>query len=275
MTTYNTYKLLTDRLEPLYGVDEARAVAHLLLDAKYGITRLNIALNPTAPFTRSDELQNDILRLEQWTPVQYIVGVQEFYGREFAVTPAVLIPRVETEQMVRHIVDRHRHDRSCSILDIGTGSGAIAVTLALEMPQAIVQAWDISAEALDVARHNATRLGAQRVTMLESDALNHQPDSTFDIIVSNPPYVCLGERDDMLANVTAHEPPGALYVPDTDPLRFYRAIAAMPAREIWFEINERFAPQVTALMADNGFDQIQTLQDIHGRDRVVHGTRNI
>lgn len=276
LTLSETYKMAVARLSPLYGVSEASAIVGRLLVDKYGIGPLERVVNPFAPFFGSQTFQQDLRRLEKWEPVQYVVGSEEFYGRSFEVTRDTLIPRVETEQLVREILSRLATVGGGSrILDIGTGSGAIAVTLACECPEAQVEAWDISAPALAVARRNAVRHQA-KIEFRERDILNPEfvrPE--YDLVVSNPPYVLDSERLAMRQNVTDYEPEGALYVSDDDPLRFYRAIARLPLLRpggaLWFEINERYGLAIAALLSENGYTGVTIMQDIHGRDRMACG----
>lgn len=232
-----------------------------LLEEKYGLDRFS---------EQTADLSDDVARLARWEPLQYVVGRAPFYGREFAVSPVVLIPRPETEELVDRIL-KHA-SRPATILDVGTGSGAIAITLALELPQARVSAWDISPEALQVARSNAQRLGAT-VDFRQRDALLEPPQTPIDLLVSNPPYVCRSERAAMRPNVTDYEPSSALYVPDSDPLLFYRALAGYPASEAWVEINERFGGEVAGLFRQAGFAHVELLADLHDKPRFVHALR--
>ena len=264
------------RLAPLYGEREAEAVAVRLLEDKYGVGRLERVMNSSAAFERGEEWEADLERLERWEPVQYVTGIEEFYGRSFRVTRDTLIPRVETEQLVREILSGQPKGH---VLDIGTGSGAIAVTLAAEWPEAHVEAWDISAGALAVAVSNAEAHSVWgRVRFVERDVLDYMPGpeaEKFDLVVSNPPYVLESERDRMRPNVVDFEPEGALYVPDDDPLLFYRRIAELPllkpGGELWFEINERFAFETKGLLLSLGYGDVRIIRDIHGRERMVRG----
>ena len=211
--------------------------------------------------------------------MQYVTGCEEFCGRLFRVTRDTLIPRVETEQLVREILSGQPKGR---VLDIGTGSGAIAVTLATEWGEAHVEAWDISAGALAVAVSNAEAHGVWgRVRFVERDVLAYMPGpetEKFDLVVSNPPYVLESERGEMRPNVVDFEPEGALYVPDENPLLFYRAIASLPllkqGGELWFEINERYGSQTEELLLSLGYRDVLVIKDIHGRDRMVRGIYN-
>lgn len=279
MTLRETSRLAVARLSPLYGTDEARVVVSRLLEEKYGIGRLAIALQGDAAFEPGKAWEEDLRRLERWEPVQYVTGREEFYGRSFEVTPDTLIPRGETEQLVRTILDGSPRRR---VLDIGTGSGAIAVTLAAEWgAETCVEAWDISEGALRVAASNAEAVGVGgRVRFVRRDVLNGMPPvpeaEKFDLVVSNPPYVPESERAGMRPNVVDYEPGGALYVPDDDPLRFYRAIARLPllkpGGELWFEINERFGLQTRELLQGLGYADVRVIRDLHGRERFVRAT---
>ena len=272
MTLREIHNLSVERLEPLYGRDEARSVVDRLMEDKYGVGRLERVTDGHRPFLREAEWQADLRRLEAWEPVQYVIGSEEFCGRRFALSPETLIPRVETEQLVRMLLERPAHRR---VLDVGTGSGAIAVTLAAEWPDAEVEAWDISAGALATAAANAAAHGVERrVRFVECDVLAAPSVAErFDLVVSNPPYVLDSEREQMRANVTRYEPGRALYVPDSDPLRFYRAIARLPlltdGGELWFEINEQFGGQTCELLVSLGYTGVQLVQDLYGRDRMV------
>ena len=208
----------------LYGADEAKAIARLVLEVKYGLTMADIL------YGKMEQLDSQALqalqdRLLTGEPVQYVLGEAEFGGRRFLVDRRVLIPRPETYELCQLILNSQFSIRNSqfSILDIGTGSGCIACTLAADLPGADVTAWDISADALDVARENARRLDVS-VTFQQRDALTLPLDtpSHWSLIVSNPPYICDHERAAMAPNVVDYEPAQALFVPDDDPLRFYR-----------------------------------------------------
>lgn len=216
-------------------------------------------------------------RLTRSEPVQYVLGQAEFCGRRFAVGPGVLIPRPETEDLCRWVCAdaAARGGGATDVLDIGTGSGCIAVTLALGIGGARVAAWDVSADALAAARSNAASLGAA-VDFSQTDALRPPRDeAAWDIIVSNPPYVCDSERDAMDSNVLDYEPPQALFVPDADPLRFYRAIgryaatALRPGGALYFEINPMFAQRFDGLALDCGLGAAEVRPDRFGRQRLV------
>jgi len=225
-------------------------------------------------------------RLEGGEPIQYVLGRACFCGRSFAVAPGVLIPRPETEELCRLIIDTHPSE-SLNILDIGTGSGCIAITLALEMPDAEVEAVDISPEALAIAGANAARLGA-KVSFHQYDILSEDspplgrgrgwgaPSTPkYDIIVSNPPYICERERADMERNVLDYEPHTALFVPDDDPLLFYRTIGQkaltmlVPGGILCFEINPLYCDQLIELLRSQGYCEVETVSDSFGKRRFV------
>ena len=211
--------------------------------------------------------------LQRHEPLQYIVGKARFHGHQFKVTPAVLIPRPETEQLVDLIIDENPGS-DLRVLDMGTGSGCIAISLARALKFAQVDALDISRDALAVARENAAALKV-KVRLFESDMLSPQPPATYDIIVSNPPYVCWSERDAMDNNVKDYEPGQALFVPDNDPLMFYKAIAPYAAQSLarggslYLEINQRFGNEVKRLLEQNGFGEVRIIDDSYGKTRFV------
>ena len=234
-------------------------------------------------------------RLEKGEPVQYIIGVADFFGRQFHVAPGVLIPRPETEELCRWILasDKHgltrtvreiSHQSDANILDIGTGSGCIAITLALELPDAQVTAWDISDDALRIAAGNAKSLGAN-VTFKHRDVLDsslftlHSSLPKWDLIVSNPPYICEKEKSPMECNVLDHEPHLALFVPDDDPLLFYRAIAqyaadALKAQgSLFFEINPLYADDLARMLRMMSYNDILIHQDQFGKPRFLKATK--
>ncbi|MFC2116519.1 peptide chain release factor N(5)-glutamine methyltransferase [Bacteroidota bacterium] len=213
--------------------------------------------------------------LKDMTPVQYITGETEFFELSLKVGPAALIPRPETEELVRWILEYHAGDR-CRILDIGTGSGCIALALAKNLPEATVYATDVHKETLDLAEENNRRLGLNVGFFLHDLNEERLPEGFLhlDLIVSNPPYIPLGERESMDANVRDFEPHAALFVPDEDPLLFYRHIARLslqslrPGGFLYAEIHENFGVQVHQLLEQNGFHEIEIRRDINGKDRM-------
>ena len=373
-----TYNQLWKRLSAIYNEREAQAIVRTVLDALFGMSLTDICLGKVTQLSADDttRLEKIMQRLEKSEPVQYVLGAEWFAGRLFDVAPGVLIPRPETEDLVKWTCDeakeKEKEDNSKeergkeekeiskkgeapqkeeqllssplkeekeglrkwedapqkeeqplssplkeekeglrkgedasqkeeqllssllknnkevsekgeeaphpSILDIGTGSGCIAITVALALPQARVTAWDISTDALAIAAGNAHRLGAS-IRFEHQDALNAPDDEArWDVIVSNPPYICDRERADMSDNVLSYEPELALFVPDSDPLLFYRAIARYaskalkPGGRLLFETNTAYVHEVAQAMADEGFTAIEVRNDCFGKPRMVKGT---
>lgn len=255
-------------------------MARTVLEMQFGLTLTDIVCGKVNELSADKEmsLHKIFVRLQQGEPVQYVLGRAEFCGLEFSVSPAVLIPRPETARLVDLAAARISGPKR--MLDVGTGSGCIAISLALRCTAATVEAWDISTDALSVAADNAQRLGA-RVTFAQRNALNPPADSAvWDVIVSNPPYVAESERKDMEPLVLDHEPQLALFVPDDDALRFYRAIsryaavALRPGGSLLFEINPRFANDTARLMRDCGFSNVEIIDDDYGKRRFAVGVRN-
>ncbi len=279
-----TRKQLLDRVEgvtiPLYGSREGRAVAERLCNDLYGVSRFGAMLEPDAEVDVEEAvLTSQLSRLGAGEPVQYVVGRQEFYGREFAVRPGILIPRPETEELVALIVGENRND-SPAILDVGTGSGAIAISLAAEIPQSRVWALDVSPVAVEVARENAEQLGVSIEVGL-GDIFEWQPRAeSLDIVVSNPPYIPESERVEMGTNVVDYEPSSALFVPDSDPLIFYRRIAEVAAvalrkgGHLYFEIHEKLADETAKLLMEKGFTQVTIHEDMNSKPRMIGCTKS-
>ena len=347
-----TYNQLWKRLTAIYNEREAQAIVRTVLDALFGMSLTDICLGKVTQLSADDttRLEKIMQRLEKSEPVQYVLGAEWFAGRLFDVAPGVLIPRPETEDLVKWACDeakekekednnkeeRGKEEKEVSkkgeapqkeeqllssplkeeeeglrkgkdasqkeeqplssllknnkevsekgeevphpsILDIGTGSGCIAITVALALPQARVTAWDISTDALAIAAGNAHRLGAS-VRFEHQDALNAPDDEErWDVIVSNPPYICDRERADMSDNVLSYEPELALFVPDSDPLLFYRAIARYaskalkPGGRLLFETNTAYVHEVAQAMANEGFTAIEVRNDCFGKPRMVKG----
>ena len=285
-----TYDQLWQRLAAVYDRREAQAVARTVLGTAFGMTLTDICCGKVTQLSADEgaRLEKIISRLEKSEPVQYVLGEAWFCGRRFTVRPGVLIPRPETEDLAMWAVELSAQQakeqaqqadggatQAPRLLDIGTGSGCLAATLALDIPGAEVEAWDISPDALAIASGNARRLGA-RVTFRLQDAL-HAPAGTgvWSLIVSNPPYILERERAAMHRNVLDHEPPTALFVPDDDPLLFYRAIARYalqalrPGGRLLFEANTAFADDVAAMGRQLGFTGVEVRPDRFGRPRDV------
>jgi release factor glutamine methyltransferase len=261
--------------------ESASQQAYWLLESVLDISLMDVVLDKSVALSAEKEtrLQQAIARLLQHEPLQYVLGEASFYGYDFLVTPAVLIPRPETEELVHRIIERHKAQGQLNILDVCTGSGCIALTLAKELPDANVWATDISPEALAVAEQNRQRLevGAQLVA---TNALKDPfPLTALDVVVSNPPYVRQSEAAQMQPNVLNYEPHLALFVPDEDALLFYRAIAGEAAKKLkpggwlYFEINEAYAAAVASLMQELSFEQVQLLPDMQGKIRMAEGMK--
>jgi release factor glutamine methyltransferase len=263
----------------LESKDEIMSIGYLVFESYLDISRTDVLMGKLITFEETNvlELKKIAQRINQHEPVQYILGRTEFYGRGFRVNPNVLIPRPETEEMIHEIISRNTGGHMKRLLDIGTGSGCIAVTLKLEIPEASVFALDISDDALTVAKSNAAILQAD-VNFFQCDILHEDPElNNLDIVVSNPPYIAFEEKSDMHSNVVAHEPHLALFVSNDDPLIFYKTITQRARRmlrkngALWFEINERFGAQVKAIMIDEGFLDVGILHDTTGKERFVYG----
>jgi release factor glutamine methyltransferase len=267
-----------DALRGHYPLPEAAAIAWRVAEAGTGLSRLDIMLGKSPVREPAWDLGEVIGRLRAYEPVQYVLGETEFAGLRLKVSPAVLIPRPETEELVEWIV------QDCALapqppgalLDLGTGSGAIAVALAKKLAPVRALALDLSPAALAVARENATECGAD-VAFFQADMLDLRPGDwpALDLIVSNPPYVCQGEAAQMHPNVLHHEPQLALFVPDADPLRFYRALGQFarqklkPGGRVYLEINEQLGAETAALLVSLGLRNPQLRRDLHGKERML------
>ena len=271
------YETLWKRLTPLYDAGEAKAIVRWMLDECFSMSLPDILCGKVTELSADDqaELEKIMLRLEKGEPMQYVMGNTTFCRRNFHVTSDVLIPRPETEELCNHISSCPTQKNHTSVLDIGTGSGCIAITLALDIPGAQVTAWDISLAALDIARQNAAALKAP-VTFEIHDALMPEDDGRqWDIIVSNPPYILPAERDEMADNVLRYEPEVALFVPEENPIIFYQRIAnyatnhLAPEGILYFELNPLTADDVCDYLRRLGFMQIELMQDQFGKTRFL------
>ena len=227
-----------------------------------------------------DKFQVAIERLKRYEPIQYVIGDTEFYGLEFKVNPSALIPRPETEELVAWIIDEHKKKQQISILDIGTGSGCIAVALAKHLVNATVYALDVSLEALSLAKENALTNDVN-VEFIEADIFDWNfGDLQFDVIVSNPPYVRELEKEAMSANVLDHEPHLALFVKDDDALLFYRTITKVankilkPNGQLYFEINESLGKHTNDLLSNSGFSNVELKKDHFQKDRMIKAIKD-
>ena len=285
-----TYQDLWHRLVPLYGEGEAQAIIRLVLEVKFGLSLTDIYTGKVNEISRdaAEELDKIMQRLASSEPVQYVLGMEKFCGRSFKVAHGVLIPRPETEVLC-HWIEADNNHPYCAlqspvplqVLDVGTGSGCIAVTLALDLYNSAVTAWDISAEALLIARDNVHRWDSSVVLQME-DVLSISAiakEQKWDIIVSNPPYICDKERSSMAENVLKYEPETALFVPDNDPIKFYRAIAEYGVTaltdegKLYFETNPLYIYKVKDMLSNLGYKQIELKEDQFGKQRFVKAMR--
>ncbi|HEX8039891.1 MAG TPA: peptide chain release factor N(5)-glutamine methyltransferase [Chryseosolibacter sp.] len=282
------FQEIVSRINLKESREEIHAIVYILLKKFFGISRTDVMTGQTVSYPPevAGRLDKAIGRINNQEPVQYVVGEQPFFGRTFQVNASVLIPRGETEELIRvvlaykySLLSKKNFPSPFRILDVGTGSGCIAITLSLDIDEAEVYGTDISNAALSVASENAAMLNA-RVNFLEHNILREKiPFRDLDVVVSNPPYVMTAEKASMQANVTDFEPHLALFVPDDDPLVFYREIARQakqvlkPGGMLAVEINEKFAKEVSDLFLAEGFDNVQAGKDIAGKDRVVSGLK--
>lgn len=275
MTTTEIIAYMREELRGLHDRRETEAIIRALMEDV-------LHYSPVDTVLRSDIEQEEVFidkiksmtwRLKQGEPLQYVLGHARFHGHEFKVTRDTLIPRPETERMVDMVIDENV-DSDLQVLDLGTGCGCIAISLARALKFAQVTGIDISPVALKVAAENACRLKA-KVQWEQKDMLNMKPqENRYDIIVSNPPYVCESEKRDMESNVLKNEPAQALFVPDDDPLLFYKAIARFatvslkPGRRLYLEINQRFGNEIKQLLEQEGLSEVSIMRDQY--DRVRH-----
>ena len=274
-------KEFTERLEKEFSKEEVQSFFNILSEAFLNMSRLQVALNMKKELSSEEEqmMRQGLHRLEQHEPVQYITGETEFFGLPFKVNRNVLVPRPETEELVQWILEdlKEGTNRTIKILDIGTGSGCIAISLAKQLPQAKITGWDISEAALKIAKENADR-NEVKVNFEQVDVLKlAKIPQHFDVIVSNPPYVRELEKQEMHRNVLEHEPSGALYVKDEDPLLFYRKISKLAASNpstvaVYFEINQYLGEETRALLEEKNF-HTSLKKDIFGADRMLRGKK--
>ena len=295
-----TYQQFWQSLTPLYDAGEAQAIVRTVLDMEYGMTLTDIICGKVNELSSDEErnLEEIITRLQNGEPVQYVLGEADFAGRTFHVEPGVLIPRPETAELCQWIeeeVSSLKADERKQILDICTGSGCIAITLGLTIPNSEVTGWDISEDALRIAQGNVEMLKAGNVRIEYQDALmlpkaaeveeaaeiseatksESSLSKGWNVIVSNPPYICEKEKADMEKNVLEHEPSIALFVPDEDPLKFYRAIAEYASSALksegalYFEINPIYEKETREMLQSLGFKDIETKEDAFGKKRMM------
>lgn len=271
-------------LTPLYDAGEAESFFYLTLESRHGLKRVDLVLQPDLELS-ANEIQdwNQILDgLQDYTPIQYLLGKTEFYGLEFEVNGHTLIPRPETEELVQWILldcERTSHPKPLRILDIGTGSGCIAIALAKNLPTALVSAIDVSPKALEVAQRNAVFNGV-KVQFLQQDILEtSELAAEYDIIVSNPPYVRELEKHEIKPNVLEYEPHLALFVANDDALVFYRKIAELACKhlakdgKLYFEINQYLGKEMMGLLESLDFKSLNLRKDIYGNDRMIKADR--
>lgn len=273
------------RLEPIYGKDESRAMIREIFRILKGWDATEFIIRLTDDYPLSDYIRSkieDILgRLERHEPLQYILGEAHFYGLDLHVEPGVLIPRPETEELVR-VIAADNPSSDLRVVDLGTGSGAIAIALSRYMSFPEITAIDLSPKAIEVATDNVKALKCNGIRVVQGDMTKWNPESaSLDVVVSNPPYVDESEKAGMEANVRDYEPAEALFVPDSDPLKFYRAIAPealkglKPGGRLYFEINPRHADELKAMLAHDGFTNVELWRDAQGAYRYIKAQKPV
>ena len=272
-------KYIRQQLQNIYPAEEIQALIYLLLEKKHNMSKLDICMGKDKIFSTEErkEWEDIVKRLHNEEPVQYILNEADFCGLCFKVTPDTLIPRPETAELVNWIIQDYSH-LAPSVLDIGSGSGCIAISISAALPNAKVESWDISAAALDIARFNNEKAGTS-VTFNQQDILsNYLPQRELDILVSNPPYITNSEKAEMSNTVLQWEPSTALFVSDKDPLIFYRAIAEYGCQSLkeygslYFEINRAYGNETVRLLEDMGYKNIILRKDLSGNDRMIKAT---
>lgn len=276
------YNYIKQAINGQYPDTEASAIAKAILTDVFQLSTTDLYASKDMNFStnQAEKIEVIITRLRANEPLQYILGNCYFCGLNFHVEPGVLIPRPETAELVEWIIaDRKSSDSPIRILDIGTGSGCISISLAKNLPQSEVYAWDISEDAIRIASDNANRLDAN-VRFRQTDALGQVPtDTMMNVIVSNPPYITEAERTDMDANVNDWEPDTALFVPDNAPLLFYERIAEIgkqiltPDGTLYFEINQRFGTETVDMLRQKGYRNVELRKDLSGNDRMIKAER--
>lgn len=282
------YRNIISQLSACYDPGEARAITRMVLERRFALSWTDVLCREIETMSEKDkaELTAIIGRIADGEPVQYVLGEAEFCARIFHVEPRVLIPRIETEELITQVLTSIYGCRQpLRIMDIGTGSGCIAVSIdkALEETNTdyVVDAIDISADAIRIAKGNATQLGATHTNFIKTDILNEAQTALlatdYSVIVSNPPYICNKERAEMDSHVTDHEPHSALFVPDDDPLLFYKAIThfakghLLSGGKLLFEINRAYGEETADVLRSYGFQEVAVIKDQFGNDRIVKG----
>ncbi len=277
-------KFFRQELKDLYDAGEIDTFITYCFEVYLNFTKTDLLLKSSENMSESELLKFSfaVKQLKQFRPIQYILGNAHFYKLNFIVTDQVLIPRPETEELVNVILHDLKEKNTGSILDIGTGSGCIAVALKKNKPAATVYAMDISETALELAKQNA-KLNQTDIVFFQQDILNVDPASAFsalhfDTIVSNPPYICISEKEDMSKNVVDYEPHLALFVQNDDPLLFYKAIADFSLKRLanngylYFEINALYGAEVIDMLKKRGFENLVLMKDLNNKSRMLRGT---
>lgn len=272
--------LFYNELHSIYPNTEISSFFNILMEEVLGLGRVEIAfnLNQLIKHESLEVLQNALIQLKKQVPIQYIIGNTTFYNLKFNVSKDVLIPRPETEELVQWIINDFKNQKTINVLDIGTGSGCIAISLAKYLPNAKLHAIDISEKAIEMAKKNA-KLNNVDINFIEADILvQKQLNQKFDCIVSNPPYVQQIEKTKMEKNVLDYEPHQALFVPNENPLLFYNAIATFAQNHLhkngslYFEINRLFGTDIIEMLQSKGFNQVILKQDFYNADRMIKAT---
>ena len=264
---------ITAQLEVAYPNDEAQALAWWIVEEETGLSRSQLICG-CKDTTFSPHMQEIVTRLLHFEPIQYIFGHTLWNGLDLKVTPATLIPRPETAELVEKVERLKVKGERLKVLDIGTGSGCIAIGLKKAHHEWQVTGIDISEDAIKVAKENAKRNGVE-VEFKVADIFgiqntDYRLQTDFDIVVSNPPYICESEKSSMRPNVLAYEPASALFVPDNDPLKFYRRIAELKmGKYLFFEINEAYPQELADMLKELGYEDIQITNDIYGKPRII------
>jgi protein-(glutamine-N5) methyltransferase, release factor-specific len=277
-----TLSFIQTELQEFYSSDEIRNLSFRILESAGGMDRQSVLLGKDKQLSlnQKKQISQIVEDLKEYRPIQYILGETEFYGLRFELTGDVLIPRPETEELVEWIscwIKNHFPNNLIHILDIGTGSGCIAVTLAKKYPDAQVSALDFSIGVLNVASRNA-KLNEVDIDLIRMDILKQKPEGCWDIIVSNPPYIVPSEKAAMLPNVLKHEPHAALFVPEEKPLLFYERIAELGLGSLseegalFFEINPLYVPELVEMLKQKGYRSVELKKDISGKDRMIKAT---
>ena len=282
------YRNIISQLSACYDPGEARAITRMVLERRFALSWTDVLCRGIETMSEKDkaELTGIIGRIADGEPVQYVLGEAEFCARIFHVEPRVLIPRIETEELIMQVLASIYGCRQpLRIMDIGTGSGCIAISIDKTLEETntdyVVDAIDISADAIRIAKGNATQLGATHTNFIKTDILNEAQtallSTDYSVIVSNPPYICNKERAEMDSHVIDHEPHSALFVPDNDPLLFYKAIThfakghLLSGGKLLFEINRAYGEETADVLRSYGFQEVAVIKDQFGNDRIVKG----